>query len=602
MAKIGISLRICTNLAPIFIFLPHSNTDEMKLKKTVCGLMLLLAFATLGKSQTAQTERNENLPIKNVIVMIPDGCSTELLALGRWMNNGLPLALDSHIRGLVRTYCSDSPIGDSAPTGSTYATGHRSQDGFIATYPARSMDSKGTRFNTDTTLAYRPMFTLLEAARLQGKATGMVVTCYFPHATPADFLAHTPKRNQYSRIAKQMVHHPCDLFLGGGSYWIDSSFKVGYNAQKELKERAVFYTKSFAEAQREAEQGNYRLWGLFAPKEMDYEIDRNPQEQPSLEEMTRVAIEALSQQENGFFLMVEGSKIDWGAHNNDLPAALFDFLAFDKAVDAAMDFARKDGQTLVLVMPDHQTGGLSIGNRHLNSGYAQKSAEELFGTIKECKASYEKCVRKLYQECKEELSANNTEDSLSLLQNKIRKALQADFSINESDSGEIIHLAKTILQKGSSQKSVRAFSTVANRHFYMGWNTFGHNGGDVFFASYHPQGKELHGVTDNEEIAPYICDHAGLGNLDSLSRLYYAPITEVFPDAKYQITYRHKQPRDESEDPLYIELSAKKRQTLRIFPNTDRAVLNKKEIVLPGICIYNGKGFYLPTSSAKILQ
>lgn len=600
MAKIGISLRIYTDLAPIFIFLPHSNTDEMKLKKTVCGLMLLLAFAFLGKSQTAQTERNDNPPIKNVIVMIPDGCSTELLALGRWMNNGLPLALDSHIRGLVRTYCSDSPIGDSAPTGSTYATGHRSQDGFIATYPARSMDSNGTRFNTDTAWAYRPMFTLLEAARLQGKATGMVVTCYFPHATPADFLAHTPKRKQYSRIAKQMVHHPCDLLLGGGSYWIDSSLKVGYNAQKELKERAIFYTKSFAEAQREAEQGNYRLWGLFAPKEMDYEIDRNPQEQPSLEEMTRVAIEALSQQENGFFLMVEGSKIDWGAHNNDLPAALFDFLAFDKAVGAAMDFARQDGQTLLLIMPDHQTGGLSIGNRRLNSGYAQKSAEELFAPIRECRSSYEKSVRSLYQEYKEDLS-NNTEDSLTLLQNKIRHALQTDFNINESDSTEIRNLAKNILQHGNSQKSVRAFSMVTNRHFYMGWNTFGHNGGDVFFASYHPQGKELRGVIDNERIAPYICDHAGLGNPDSLSRLYYTPITEVFPNARYQITYRHKQPRDESEDPLYIELKSKKGRTLRIFPNTDRAVLNKKEIVLPGICIYNGKGFYLPVSSAEIL-
>lgn len=602
MAKIGISLRICTNLAPIFIFLPHSNTDEMKLKKTVCGLMLLLAFATLGKSQTAQTERNDNLPIKNVIVMIPDGCSTELLALGRWMNNGLSLALDQHIRGLVRTYCSDSPIGDSAPTGSTYATGHRSQDGFIATYPARSMDSKGTRFNTDTTLAYRPMFTLLEAARLQGKATGMVVTCYFPHATPADFLAHTPKRNQYSRIAKQMVHHPCDLLLGGGSYWIDSSFKTGYNAQKELKERTVFYTKSFAEARREAEQGNYRLWGLFAPKEMDYEIDRNPQEQPSLEEMTRVAIEALSQQENGFFLMVEGSKIDWGAHNNDLPAALFDFLAFDKAVGVAMDFARKDGQTLVLVMPDHQTGGLSIGNRRLNSGYAQKSAEELFAPIRECRSSYEKSVQNLYKAYKEYVSANSMGIHQDVIRTKIKQALQTDFNINETDSTEISELVETIFWHGSSQKSVRAFSMVANRHFYMGWNTFGHNGGDVFFASYHPQGKELRGVIDNEEIAPYICNQTGLGNLDSLSRLYYAPITEVFPDAKYQIAYRHKQARDESEDPLYIELTAKKRQTLRIFPNTDRAVLNKKEIVLPGICIYNGKGFYLPVSSAEILK
>ncbi|MDE6630400.1 MAG: alkaline phosphatase, partial [Bacteroidales bacterium] len=119
----------------------------MKAIKT-STLLFCLAAALFAQEVRANTEPQASpTPIRNVIVMIPDGCSTELLALGRWMNGGLPLALDSRIRGLVRTYCSDSPIGDSAPTGSTYATGHRSQDGFIATYPARSMNRDGIRFD-----------------------------------------------------------------------------------------------------------------------------------------------------------------------------------------------------------------------------------------------------------------------------------------------------------------------------------------------------------------------------------------------------------------------------------------------------------------------
>lgn len=586
----------------------------MKIKKTAGILLLLLAFNPFGFCQIQlknTTYRNDRIDrdavahfdirearltatrkpeIRNVIVMIPDGCSTELLALGRWMKQGIPLALDSRIRGLVRTYCSDSPIGDSAPTGSTYATGHRSQDGFIATCPAQSMDNKGIRFDIDSAKAYRPMFTLLEAARLQGKATGMVFTCYFPHATPADFLAHTPNREHYGRIAKQMVHHPCDLLLGGGSYWVDSSFKEGYNAQKELLNRDISYTKSFDEAQQLVKQGDYKLWGLFSPKEMDYEIDRNPQEQPSLEEMTRLALDALSQQENGFFLMVEGSKVDWGAHNNDLPATVFDFLAFDRAVGVAMDFARNDGHTLVVVMPDHQTGGLSIGNRRINSGYARKSAEELFEPLRRCKASYEKTVKNLF-----------AENSQTPLAERLQQSVQANFGIDSLKQEDLEKLCGIMQENQAGRKSVRALSEVLNPYFYMGWTTFGHNGGDVFFASYHPGGEELNGLIDNEEIAPYICRQAGWPSLDKLSQDYYAPISSVFPNTEYTAVYKNKQ-HDESEDPLYLELPISQGKTLKIYPNTDRAELNKKKITLPGICIYNGKDFYLPLQSAQLLR
>lgn len=556
----------------------------MKVIKTSFLLFCLAGTLFLQEARADTQTQASPTPIRNVIVMIPDGCSTELLALGRWMNGGLPLSLDSRIRGLVRTYCSDSPIGDSAPTGSTYATGHRSQDGFIATYPARGMDRNGIRFDTPDSLAYRPMFTLLEAARLQGKATGMVVTCYFPHATPADFLAHTPNRNQYGRIAKQMVHHPCDLLLGGGSYWVDSSHKEGYNAQKELWNRDISYTKSFAEAQRRVQQGDYKLWGLFSPKEMDYEIDRNPQEQPSLEEMTRLAIEALSRQENGFFLMVEGSKVDWGAHNNDLPAVAFDFLAFDRAVGAVMDFAEKDGHTLVVVMPDHQTGGLSIGNRRSNSGYARRSAEELFDPLRRCKASYEKTVKDLF--------AAPSDEPLDL---RLQQSIQANFGIDSIGPEDMERLCAILQENKAARKSVRALSEVLNRHFYMGWTTFGHNGGDVFLACYHPGGGELKGLIDNEEIAPYICRQAGLPSLDELSQTYYAPLSSVFPNASYKTVYKNAT-HDESEDPLHVEIMMEKGKTLKIYPNTDRAERNRKKITLPGICIYNGKDFYLPST------
>lgn len=528
-------------------------------------------------------------PVKNVILMIPDGCSTELLSIGRWMNGGVPLALDSRICGLVKTYCSDSPIGDSAPTGSTYATGHRSQDGFVATYPAWSMEKGGKRFLTDSAWAFNPMFTLLEAAKLQGKSTGMVVTCYFPHATPADFLAHTPKRNQSARIAKQMVHNPCDLLLGGGSYFIDSA---DFPAQAELERNGILYTRHFLEARQAVQNGKQKIWGLFSPKEMDYEIDRNPMEQPDLEQMTRLAIEVLSQNENGFFLMVEGSKIDWGAHNNDITATVFDFLAFDRAVNAAMQFAERDGQTLVIVVPDHQTGGMSLGNRRLNSGYAATSAEELFSPIQNCKASAEKTVRRL-------LSAypNDT----AAMAKSLGMALQGDFGLQPIHDSVLWRLATVFIQHKASKKSVRALTQVINPHFYLGWTTYGHNGGDVFLAMYHPLGRQLKGIIDNEELAPFVCREAGLGNLDSLTALYYQPIEKVFPMQKVRPVFKSTNP-PESEDPLFVEIQLAKRKTLKVFPNTDYAELNKKPLRLSGICLYNGKGIYLPVQTAEILR
>ena len=215
-----------------------------------------------------------------MIVMIPDGCSTEWLAFGRWMNQGLPLHLDAQIRGLVRTYCSDSPIGDSAPTGSTYATGHRSRDGYVATYPDRSMDKLGNRVATDPQMAFRPMFTIMEAAKKKGMKIGEVFTCHFTHATPADFLAHTPDRDQYARICRQMVCQAPDLMLGGGSFYIDSALNLaGFDALSEMDEKGIAYVKDFSSVKKADRQGASKIWGLFAPQDMAFEIDR-PEEQP----------------------------------------------------------------------------------------------------------------------------------------------------------------------------------------------------------------------------------------------------------------------------------------------------------------------------------
>ncbi len=545
-------------------------------------IWLLLAETFLASIHLKSQE------IKNVIVMIPDGCSTEWLAFGRWMNQGLPLHLDAQIRGLVRTYCSDSPIGDSAPTGSTYATGHRSRDGYVATYPDRSMDKLGNRVATDPQMAFHPMFTIMEAAKKKGMKIGEVFTCHFTHATPADFLAHTPDRDQYARICRQMVCQAPDLMLGGGSFYIDSALNLaGFDALSEMDEKGIAYAKDFSGVKKADCQGASKIWGLFAPQDMAFEIDR-PEDQPSIAEMTRFALEFLSRSDSGFLLMVEGSKIDWGAHDNDVPAALHDFLAFDEAVGAAMDFARQDGRTLVMVMPDHQTGGPTIGNYRSSDIYAEISVEDIFGKLSRYRKSVEQACREILDD------SRWTEGSSEARKELIRETLESDFHLAGIPEETLGNMAICLEKEGFSDESTRVLSAEINRQSYIGWTTHGHHGGDVFFATYHPdESRCLRGVIDNEEIAPYICREANLGNLDSLSTEYYCPVDEVFPDA--DIKMAGSGANNPGEDPEYADIRLKgKKLRIRLFPNQDYCEVNGKRQPLPGLCIYNGAGFYLP--------
>ena len=119
------------------------------------------------------------------------------------------------------------------------------------------------------------------------------------------------------------------------------------------------------------------MWALFNNTCMEYEIERKPAEEPSLAEMTKKAIELLSQKKEGFFLMVEGSKVDWAAHDNDVKTAILDFLAFNDAVQEAIDYARSNSNTVVLVLPDHGCGGFNLGSRQSNGGYDKLSLEQI---------------------------------------------------------------------------------------------------------------------------------------------------------------------------------------------------------------------------------
>jgi alkaline phosphatase len=490
----------------------------MKRNLTLIRFLIIYIITSYNVVQAQQGKH-----VKNVIMMIPDGTSTSVLSLARWYKFGICpedacwLNIDKYICGLVKTHSSDAPIGDSAPTGSTYATGYLSQTGFIATYP-KSAGKDRDLVKIDQTKTYQPLFTILEAAKLDHKSTGLVVTCQFPHATPADFSAHTIYRDQYDNIAKQMVYNHLNLVFGGGTKYLDPAVRNDKeNLMSVLKKRnysVVTDMKSF----RELTTKDSLVWGLFAKDALPFDLDSNKDSVPSLAEMTNKALGILSANPNGFFLMVEGSKVDWAAHDNDPVGVATEFLAFDSAVGVAMDFAKKDGNTAVVICPDHGNSAISVGNRRSNHGYDTLSVSSIIQPLKNCKLTAAGLTSILMNK-KERSSVSNLfkENTGITLQN------------NDLDS-----LMMTINKKETSALT-RRIAKIITANTYIGFTTNGHTSEDVMLAVYHPQNYRPEGVIQNKGVNAYMKDILGTRNLDSLTEKYYCPDSVALKGFQWEI-------------------------------------------------------------------
>ena len=475
-------------------------------------ILSLLLIACLLIFTSSGFEDKNAFKVKNIILMIPDGTSLATVSLARWImnyennKNGVgKLNIDPYICGTVITHSSNAPIGDSAPTTSCYMTGQPSRTAFVSTYPPADPDND--IYPVDPSKAYRPLATVLEAARwTQKKATGLVVTCEFPHATPADCAAHSYKRDKYEWIAPQMAHNGIDVVIGGGVsclYPQDEAY---------LRKQGYAVHKNNLEGMRKEQ--NTKMWALFGSRTMEYEIDRNPSEQPSLAEMTSVAIGKLAQSANGFFLMVEGSRIDHAAHANDAITMVRDMLAFDEACKVALDFARKDGNTAVVILPDHGNSGISIGIQS-NARYDRMTKNDLFTNLSRFKYSSGELARRMDPE-----TVASPADTL-FRYTGIRPS--------RADIDTILKTAKQQSRRASWVNEWR------NSHTYIGFTTGGHTAEEVFLAAYHPKGNIPKGVYTNIEINQYLCSLLGItkSDLDIFTNQYYAPHKEVFPSDKY---------------------------------------------------------------------
>ncbi len=561
-------------------------------------LSLFLMAAAIMPMQAIQKE--EVKPVKNVIVMIPDGTSLATVSIARWLQwyqdpSKPKLNIDPYLCGTVRTHSSNAPIGDSAPTTSCYMTGQPSRTGYVSTYPEQDKDND--IYPTEAERAFQPLTTVLEAGKiLQGKATGLVFTCEFPHATPADCSAHSYKRGRYDWIAPQMVHNELDVVIGGGVSILTDEM------EKELVANGYNVYRNDLQGMR-ADKGE-KMWALYGDKEMAYDLDRDPNQQPSIEEMTRKAIEKLSKDPDGFFLMVEGSKVDWAAHGNDPVGMATDFLAFDRACGAALEFARKNGETAVVILPDHGNSGISLGRRSC-TGYDKLSKDQLFHQFSLYKLTAEGFAKKVNSIPNSEVQQmfsqyagfELTDEEMNALNNcKDYKNSPIPAEQRKTDDNSSMY----------SGNLTGLMAHIITSRTCFGFTTGGHTGEEVFLAAYHPQGSLPIGMNTNIEINEYLCNLFGLthDSLEALTAENFVPHTQVFEGYDCQIIPAT----DEKGSPsLVVKNKKNKKKQLSIAPFTNVVKVGKKaqeEVRLHSVVVYVDKNntFYVPKQLADLLK
>jgi alkaline phosphatase len=287
---------------------------------------------------------------KNIILLIGDGMGPNQVQAARLMAGG-ELAMDrlDSAPVTVTTHNIFGEITDSAASGTAMATGFKTDNGNI------SMAA-----DDETELP-----TSMELARDKGMATGIVTNTYVQDATPGVWMAHTPSRDGRAIAAQQAVSG-VDVLLGSGRYYMlpsgqyGGSRSDGRNIIDEMVADGYTYVDTLDELNA-AGRRDLPLLGIFGSIwTTEYVLDRDddPQGAPTVVEMAAKAIDVLSGNRNGFFLVVEGAYTDWSGHNRDIGGVVSELLEFDAVVQLALDFATADGDTLVIATADHETGGL----------------------------------------------------------------------------------------------------------------------------------------------------------------------------------------------------------------------------------------------------
>ncbi|TKA72431.1 hypothetical protein B0A49_06135, partial [Cryomyces minteri] len=470
--------------------------------------IIILAVVYQKQQQTARRHDDTPAPSgkRNLIFMVSDGMGPASLSLTRSFRqheHGLPwgdkLVLDGHLIGQSRTRSTSSLVTDSAAGATAFSCGMKSYNGAISVLPDHS-----------------PCGTVLEAAKKAGYMTGLVVTTRITDATPACFAAHVNRREEEDRIAEQMIgYHPLgrvvDLMLGAGRcHFLPNGTRGSCRADGKdvvtmAKENGFNYVDSRVgfDGLKLGSEVELPLLGLFADQDIPFEIDRRFEDEtyPALDEMAKTAMKALAEttkdSDKGFFLMIEGSRIDHAGHANDPAAQVHEVLAYDKAFSSVLEFLEKDSVLGVMVSTsDHETGGLSAA-KQLHTTYPDYLWYP--GALANASHSSEHLARQYFTHLRSLPQHGAHSPTSDDLRAYLTDLLATGLGVHDATSEEMQILL------GHPEISFFTFADIISRRSQTGWSTHGHSAVDVnIYASDARAAKALAGNHENTEVGEFL--------------------------------------------------------------------------------------------------
>ncbi len=429
---------------------------------------------------------------KNIIFMVSDGMSSGTLNMadlylrrkfGR-ASEWISLYEQNLVsRALMDTASLSSIVTDSAAASSSWGGGHRVMNNALNVGP------NGEK--------YLP---ILQKFKKAGKKVGCVTTVAVTHATPAGFSINASHRSGQSGIAEEYLKLGMDVLLGGGDLFFSASHRKD---KRDLY--AAYRAKGYETVQHRtallASAAEKPLLGIFAQDALPYAVDREHTPElkaqvPTLAEMTHKAIEHLSRHKNGFVIQVESGKVDWAAHANDISALIHEQIAFDDAIKVAMDFAKKDGNTLVIITTDH-------GNANPGIIYG-KSADDNFDSVQRYNRSNEWV-----------LNGINAEFSTERVREFLFDAQQ--LTVTKEEASELLGYYTGLSKAPDGLYNYRKvpfkrLSEIQGKHNSVGWISMDHSADYVELAMYGPGSQLLKPFVKNTDLHYLMLEAAAVEN------------------------------------------------------------------------------------------
>jgi len=415
---------------------------------------------------------------RNIILLIGDGMGPTHVGAA-WLYSNRVLGRELRMVEVMKSGRTAYLVNDTADAIVTESAAAATQIACGVKVPARAV-GMGPDGKT-------PCKTILELAKDKGLATGLVTTSGITDATPAAFAAHVPHRSDEFSVAAQELQLGVDILLGGRKQFFlpetaGGKRKDGRNLLDEAR-AAGYAVVGTASELRQATGG--KILGLFNMGNMAYEIDRAKTAEPSLADMTAKTLEVLSKSPRGFFAMIEGGRIDHAAHRNDAAATIKDVLAFDEAVGVALEFQRKNPDTLLIVTADHETGGMAL------IGHSKESKEYIgidLAAIQKAQTSFELILQ--------ELGKNPTPE-------KVREAVKKHLAIEITEDEAKVVADDTIRKldpKNYSYATLHSLAFVLRPYLRVGWGSQTHTASPLFAFGAGPGSEELVGFRHNTEL------------------------------------------------------------------------------------------------------